>query len=390
MRARRFLRGMVPNLLAAAIGIGVTIAVLELGIKMFAPQPLAAVQRDPYLGWLHKPGARFTHSREEFSIPVRYSSVGLRDVEHDEVKPDSTFRIAILGDSFMEANQVLLEQALVRRLESDVERIDSGQRDIETINFGVSGYGTIQYLIVLRQFVLKYDPDLVILSFCLNDIYDNLHFGFARLEGEKLVIDPPRRQNWKGKLSSSAKSFLAQRSHLWTLLSPRLTQILKKRGGDVQMITKPVEGDTLLPLDRLDLYYQNFLVDQTERLAEGWNLASAILMEIQRECGERGVPLIVFLVPNEEQIREEKWEEIIGHYDVPRDRFVMRRPNELLQELCSEGGMRFLDIEPAFHQAADRGEALFFVHDGHWNAAGHALASRTLAGMIEENGLLDP
>ena len=45
---------------------------------------------------------------------------------------------------------------------------------IEVINFGVSEYGTTQYL-TLKNHVWKYNPDLILLAFYSgNDISDNL------------------------------------------------------------------------------------------------------------------------------------------------------------------------------------------------------------------------
>src|SRR2546423_4830587 len=102
-------------------------------------------------GWYRKEGAAF----------VRINSEGLRDREHSKQKPPNTFRIAVLGDSYAEAFQVEQDAAfwsvLERRL-NDCSVLEG--RKVEVINFGVSGYGTAQELLTLRERVWDYSPDV--------------------------------------------------------------------------------------------------------------------------------------------------------------------------------------------------------------------------------------
>ncbi|MBU1849701.1 MAG: hypothetical protein KKH40_03155, partial [Nanoarchaeota archaeon] len=52
--------------------------------------------------------------------------------------------------------------------------LNENKLDYEVINLGVSGYGTDQELILLQKEGLKYNPDVVILGFYLeNDKPDN-------------------------------------------------------------------------------------------------------------------------------------------------------------------------------------------------------------------------
>ncbi|MFH1679345.1 MAG: SGNH/GDSL hydrolase family protein, partial [Candidatus Eisenbacteria bacterium] len=142
------LRSLLVGIALVLLGLAAGVLLVETALRVFAPQPLAAVRRDPYLGWLHKPGARFQNRTDEFSVSIAYNSAGLRDVEHPPEKPEGTLRIAFVGDSFLEAAQVELDETLPRRAGSLLSERAVGL-DYETINFGVAGYGTAQYLIVL-------------------------------------------------------------------------------------------------------------------------------------------------------------------------------------------------------------------------------------------------
>lgn len=73
-------------------------------------------------------------------MKVSINSKGLRDVEHNCEKEEGIFRIVVLGDSFMEAYQVPLEQSFPRLLEKNLNKRSS--KKVEVINLGVGGHGT--------------------------------------------------------------------------------------------------------------------------------------------------------------------------------------------------------------------------------------------------------
>jgi hypothetical protein len=107
---------------------------------------------------------------------VSVNKFGMRGPETIVRKPENVTRIAVLGDSFMEALQVNYEQSFCGRLESrlnEMQAAGSGNR-FEVLNFGVSGYGTAQELLMLRHHVWQFEPDLVLLGFFPeNDIRNN-------------------------------------------------------------------------------------------------------------------------------------------------------------------------------------------------------------------------
>src|SRR3954451_24733872 len=106
---------------------------------------------------------------------VAINSDGFRDVEHAVEKPPDVYRIAVIGDSYVEALQVNRDEMFTNHIAPAAANCDAlaGKR-IETLTFGVSGYGTAQELLMLREKVFKYSPDLVLLVFTTNnDVSDN-------------------------------------------------------------------------------------------------------------------------------------------------------------------------------------------------------------------------
>ena len=55
------------------------------------------------------------------------------------------------------------------------------------LNAGVSGFSSAEECLYLERELMKYRPDLVIVSFCPNDLDDNVRTGLFKLEGDQLV-----------------------------------------------------------------------------------------------------------------------------------------------------------------------------------------------------------
>ena len=117
-------RGRNPNRLRtlrnvfvrAALGLILTLALLELVFRLFFPQPLYAETLAPWGVW-HQANASFVHAADgrpegrlfsgtEFVSHVSYNSLGIRGPEYTAEKPPQTARVVILGDSFGDAIEV--------------------------------------------------------------------------------------------------------------------------------------------------------------------------------------------------------------------------------------------------------------------------------------------
>jgi len=95
---------------------------------------------------------------------------GLRDRKHEIVKPRATQRIICIGDSTTAGNGVKnIDDRFTAHLEEWMNRETSGTINHEVFNMGVTGYQTVQEVETLRTKGLKYQPDIVILTVCLND-----------------------------------------------------------------------------------------------------------------------------------------------------------------------------------------------------------------------------
>lgn len=109
---------------------------------------------------------RFRPNREILNIReqrarVQTNAHGMRDFERSRNKPDGIYRIALLGDSFTEALQVSADDMFSYRTELLLNQ-DNGKQTFEVLNFGMSGFGPLQQLILYRSKAHQFSPQMVV------------------------------------------------------------------------------------------------------------------------------------------------------------------------------------------------------------------------------------
>ncbi len=100
---------------------------------------------------------------------LRTNAQGLRaDEDWSTAKRPGSFRIVGIGDSVMMGWGVGQDEDYLSRLRPLLElRL---HRPVETLNFAVPGYNTVQEYYMLRDRALAYRPDLVVLGYVGNDL----------------------------------------------------------------------------------------------------------------------------------------------------------------------------------------------------------------------------
>ncbi len=166
-------RSCLTNLLVLVVTLLVCVAAIDavayfaLGVRGSRHGSDDFVQFSPLLGHFHKPLAqgRYYPRRGRDGHDVQISSRGFCDEERDIEKARP--RIVLIGDSTTEAWEVDPHERPHKVLEEVLE----GR--FEVLNLGVRAYGTDQSLLLLRHLGMAFRPDVVIYTFCVNDIRDN-------------------------------------------------------------------------------------------------------------------------------------------------------------------------------------------------------------------------
>jgi alginate O-acetyltransferase complex protein AlgI len=93
--------------------------------------------------------------------PFRTNRWGMRDKDYEQVPPPNTYRIALLGASYVMGSGVnngeTFEAVLERRLNADAAA--EGGPAIEILNFAVGGYSQAQQLAILENRVFSFAPN---------------------------------------------------------------------------------------------------------------------------------------------------------------------------------------------------------------------------------------
>ncbi|MFT5264790.1 MAG: hypothetical protein ACI8YQ_003539 [Polaribacter sp.] len=93
------------------------------------------------------------------------NTYGFRDKAITIVKPKNTVRGVIVGDSFTMGSGVDIEDTYHSKIEKELnQRSDSVH--YELLNFGVPGYNLLNYVGVMEEKVMQYNPDFLIIGFC--------------------------------------------------------------------------------------------------------------------------------------------------------------------------------------------------------------------------------
>ena len=103
-------------LATVVIGVLLALIVVEFAFRLLGVGEQGMYQWDADRGWALRPGAT-EWQRKEGNAFVQINREGMRDCEHSYSKPADTIRIAFIGDSFTEAEQVAIQDDFVSVVE---------------------------------------------------------------------------------------------------------------------------------------------------------------------------------------------------------------------------------------------------------------------------------
>jgi lysophospholipase L1-like esterase len=294
-------------------------------IEIHGPQASFVASPNPTLKYVPKPGVGDVNAD------------GFRDRSYARRKPPGTSRIVVLGDSIAfgycnESRTIPVDRIFTNVLEDEWNGDGTGGGDrIEVLNLSVSGYDTLQEVEFLRETGLAYEPDVVIVAYCLNDLM---------LASRELFLFR-KQADWASYRS------LANRAYRSAVFRSHLVRLVWQRApGLVGFLDGGSAGEGPAP--------------GIERTAEGFR-------RIREMADRTGFRTVVVIFPFFRNL----------------ERYTHGPIHAAVAAQARRHGLEVLDLLPAYVAAAETtSDVCAPCCDIHPNERGHAIAARTIGGYL--------
>jgi lysophospholipase L1-like esterase len=274
-----------------------------------------------------------------------------RDYHARKMLQDGPTRIAVFGDSYVEALHVDVQDSFPYVME---RTLGDG---VEVYSFGVSGAPLSEYLNQVRYAVRLFDPDVLLITVVHNDFDESLHA--YRIEDCFLTLSPQ-----EGKMVevppvpyTPGFSRVLKRSGLvrWLEINVHARETLRRalRGGEDREVNANV-------------YVQRL----RGRAAEVEAATDYVVGRIREENPSRW---IVFVLDGPRR----------DIYLDDAENSSVAFLKDILAEACHRHGVDMVDLAVPF--AADwaaNARAFNSAEDFHWNAYGHRVVGKVLAAYL--------
>jgi len=376
---RLIVRRTAGNLLLLLSALAAALALGEATMRLLSPRSIpvgggpALYRYDTLLGWEKRPNVAVSMRAAEWDTSLRTNSLGMRGPNISQVRARGVTRILLLGDSFIEGYSVFDSETVSAQLETLLQ--GAGHDGAEVLNGGTAGYSTEQELLYFQEHGADLEPDVTVLFFYLNDLADNGRPTYWRGAKPYFVLSdsgltlhgvPVPRGQWS---SRELSDWLTTRSVLYRNLRDAVGRVGSRRTTRAGPPNPPREF----------IGFRRSMDDEAE---QRWALTDALLLELRSRVEASGSEFIIFHVPSKGAVHDEVWTATRDAYGLSDHEWSPTADAERLEELCERAALECLLPAHRFRvEAPPLGSAgaLYFPIDGHWTAAGHALAAKVIA-----------
>ena len=371
-------RKLLISLLAPVLSLLLAFLLAEVAIRLLSSQDLTTVQRkivqivdtyDEGTGWRRQPGSTAIWDTGKQTIERKANAYGFLDREHDEQKPDGTYRIGFFGDSFTEALQVKLEDTFVRLIEEQGNELGANwnSRYIETFLIAISGFSALQSYLNTRKYLNKFDLDMVVYVFSENDLGDQLKViqrtnnrPYAELseDGRSFHSDTSFRENAFGTRELSADS------------QPFVRNLINR-----SQVLRVIYRAVVIVLNTNKIVNQNDPPSTwpSSLREEAVKVEELILREWKNFVESSGREFVVMVNP-----RESEWQRREEDQDSWKS---------AIREMAKKYEIELIDPTPRFHFYANEGHE---IYDGHYSVTGHKALADAFLDWAQRHNAVSP
>ena len=390
-------------------GLILAILILELFIRLainFLPDnylPTYGIYQksSSIIGQKLVPNSKGVWSREGFS-KVEINSKGWNDYERNYEKKEKIIRIAVVGDSFIEAFQVDKSNAVGSVMELWLNNnCDSISNDytFEVLSFGASGWGTSQMYLTIRDEVILYKPDYVVLAFfpgndLKNNIYElelNPYRPYFELKNDDLVLSrsPIIESNLKRKIYRFVRDNLIivqliRESIVNIYWQTSLEDKIKETHSNIESMNDYEKKLKLIE----DATWGNSL--DSNFVMNAWELLESMLLKTSKDLAIHNSELITLIVSRAEIVDYE--EDYVGKMVKSNNISNIFYPEDRLENFGKQNNIPIISISrymSDFNWSKKIGVTKFHgfkssdsLGTGHWNENGHKFTGEIVGEKI--------
>lgn len=304
-------------------------------VNTFGPQRAFATP-DSLLNHRLLPNATQHQRTPEFDLTYQTNGAGLRV---HPVEPDAVLKVLVLGDSFTFGVGARTHETWPAHLQRTLKEKGIS---VQVINAGVMGYDTLSQLRFAKELLPRYEPDIVLLGFLVNDLMTN------RERSEKPVnatSSPPRWSPARLHIVPFAKRILLNSDWLYTRL--------------------------YLSTSRADFFRSPPPAHVQKQLEVTVSLLSDLADEIHRQ----GAQFSIVSIPQQIQL--------VGSGRALPDDIDLSFANQYIANHDSLRSVQWIETTETIKQTAERSDQpLYFRLDGHLTALGYRTVGLEVADAL--------
>ena len=325
-------------------------------------------------------------------------------------KRNNEYRVLLLGDSFLESEEVQYEETVGQVLENIVDN-----KNFVVIQHGMSSWSPLLELNWFNKKGIKLKPDIVILFLCINDFYSNYLRSDIHYEKETIFNDEgfPERFDIKIPLNQTKTrnvkyyylyDLLERRFLLFDLLKNNINKLLKPKTNSLDQET--INHLLINDFDNFANYLEKILSDNSENIdiindilrlakpidlwdSETKNSVETSLGYVDRFVNlakQNGIDIAITIVPFGWNISLEEEKIARRAYNFQDVIIPMGGIHNKILTYCKINQVQYIDLYESFKKyKINSNEKLFLIADGHWSPKGHEIVAKTINNIIFYN-----
>lgn len=330
----------------------ITLRILKISASYDYPKGM--YQKDSLLGYRMTSNFVGEIIKPEFKTDIYTNSQGLRDVEYGE-KTENEYRILALGDSFTWGGYgTELEETYLKLLEKKLNQ-ENGMT-FRVINAGVPGYNTQQEFLYLKERGIVYKPDMILLSFVLNDFMEN------SINLEDIIIKDGVKVADEAKTGVllEVRSFLLINFWSYRSFERGITNLLGK------LVQKLVNKDIKDTKRLVGLFLKDTSSDSNSEV----KLTFEILDDMNDFLKDEDIPFVIVIIPLKYQVDDSLKQKFIEINNLNLDDLDFEKPQTMIKNWARKNDVIIIDLLPGL-KSENKNNDFYWNLNPHFNKEGN-------------------